>query len=61
MTQTDNAIMRCADELQQMWQRMMKLYHQFGMKRDKTFIWGGCGGTVPFNTLAECVTCECAE
>ncbi|NKI31718.1 proteinase inhibitor I4 serpin [Muricauda sp. DJ-13] len=24
----------------------------------KEFIWGGCGGTVPFETLDECLLCE---
>ena len=24
----------------------------------KEFIWGGCGGVVPFNTLEECKSCE---
>lgn len=23
------------------------------------FIWGGCGGVVPFETLQECEACEC--
>jgi hypothetical protein len=27
----------------------------------KEFIWGGCGGVVPFNTLEECKACECAQ
>ncbi|MFT6802467.1 MAG: hypothetical protein ACJA2N_001655 [Salibacteraceae bacterium] len=25
----------------------------------KEFIWGGCEGTVPFETLKECKECEC--
>jgi len=25
----------------------------------KEFIWGGCNGTVPFETLEECKECEC--
>lgn len=25
----------------------------------KEFIWGGCNGVVPFNTLEECEACEC--
>ena len=24
----------------------------------KEFVWGGCGGTVPFDTLSECKECE---
>ena len=27
----------------------------------KVFIWGGCGGSVPFETLKECEACKCAE
>ena len=27
----------------------------------KMFIWGGCGGTVPFHTLQECEECLCHE
>ena len=25
----------------------------------KEFTWGGCGGVVPFDTLEECLECEC--
>ncbi len=25
----------------------------------KAFIWGGCEGTVPFDSLEECQVCEC--
>lgn len=24
----------------------------------KEFIWGGCGGVVPFHTMEECIQCE---
>jgi hypothetical protein len=27
----------------------------------KEFIWGGCNGVVPFNTLEECRQCECSQ
>ncbi len=27
----------------------------------KEFIWGGCNGVVPFNTLEECKQCECSQ
>ena len=27
----------------------------------KEFIWGGCGGSVPFDTLKECEECECND
>jgi Kunitz/Bovine pancreatic trypsin inhibitor domain len=40
---------------------IQKYYYDHTDKKCKTFIWGGCGGTVPFNTLQECVACECAE
>jgi Kunitz/Bovine pancreatic trypsin inhibitor domain len=38
-----------------------KYYYDHTDKKCKEFIWGGCGGTVPFNTLQECIACECAE
>jgi Kunitz/Bovine pancreatic trypsin inhibitor domain len=25
----------------------------------KEFVWGGCGGVVPFETLEECESCKC--
>lgn len=25
------------------------------------FIWGGCSGVVPFETLVECQDCDCSE
>lgn len=28
-------------------------------RRCKEFIWGGCDGVVPFETLAECESCGC--
>ena len=27
----------------------------------KEFIWGGCNGVVPFDTLEECKQCECLK
>ena len=27
----------------------------------KEFIWGGCHGAVPFETLEECKVCECTK
>ncbi len=27
----------------------------------KEFVWGGCDGVVPFETLEECKACECNE
>ena len=38
-----------------------KYYYDHTEKKCITFIWGGCNGTVPFNTLEECVACECTE
>lgn len=28
-------------------------------KKCKPFVWGGCGGVVPFQTLQECQDCGC--
>ncbi len=37
-----------------------KFYFEKNEKKCKQFIWGGCGGVVPFNTLEECEQqCEC--
>jgi hypothetical protein len=33
-------------------------YDQDSMKC-KAFIWGGCSGVVPFETLQECLDCGC--
>lgn len=27
----------------------------------KEFIWGGCGGEVPFESMAECEACRCED
>lgn len=27
----------------------------------KEFVWGGCSGVVPFETLEACIACECNE
>jgi len=35
-------------------------YDQDSMKC-KQFIWGGCGGVVPFETLEECLDCACGN
>jgi len=36
-----------------------KYYYDQNDKKCKSFIWGGCGGNVPFNTLDKCQeTCE---
>ena len=36
-----------------------KYYYDLESKECKTFTWGGCGGTVPFESLEECQRCEC--
>ena len=36
-----------------------KYYFDLESKECKTFTWGGCGGTVPFESLEECQQCEC--
>ena len=36
-----------------------KYYYDSSEDKCKEFIYGGCQGTVPFNTLEECIECEC--
>ncbi|WP_400193736.1 BPTI/Kunitz domain-containing protein [Hymenobacter sp. B81] len=36
---------------------MPRYYYDPVDKRCKEFIWGGCGGIVPFQTLQECKDC----
>lgn len=37
-----------------------RYYYDKKDKKCKAFIWGGCGGIVPFNTLEECKkNCGC--
>jgi hypothetical protein len=40
---------------------MPRYYYDKTEKRCKQFIYGGCGGTVPFETLAQCQECECGK
>lgn len=35
-----------------------KFYFDKTEGKCKEFVWGGCGGVVPFNTLEECKSCE---
>ncbi len=35
-----------------------KYYYDQEDNMCKEFIWGGCGGTVPFDSLKECEACE---
>ena len=37
---------------------MPRYYYDNKSGKCKEFIWGGCQGTVPFETLKECKTCE---
>lgn len=36
-----------------------KYYFDQEAQTCKEFIWGGCEGTVPFETLEDCEACEC--
>jgi len=36
-----------------------KYYYDKEEGKCKEFIWGGCDGAVPFETLEECKECEC--
>ncbi len=38
---------------------MPRWYYDADAGRCKEFIYGGCGGTVPFETKEECKACQC--
>ncbi len=38
-----------------------KYYFDKDEGKCKEFIWGGCEGTVPFESLEECKDCECTD
>lgn len=39
---------------------MPKYYYDKNEKKCKQFIWGGCGGAVPFDNMEECEKqCDC--
>lgn len=40
---------------------IIKYYYDPVAKECKTFVWGGCGGRVPFDTLEECQVCLCGN
>ncbi|OON69030.1 BPTI/Kunitz domain-containing protein [Hymenobacter sp. CRA2] len=40
---------------------MPKYYYNPKNGRCEQFIWGGCGGVVPFQTLQECKDCGCEK
>jgi hypothetical protein len=37
-----------------------RYYYDQAEGKCREFIWGGCGGVVPFETLEACRECECA-
>lgn len=40
--------------------RLTRYYYDHAEKKCKSFTWGGCDGTVPFETLEECEnSCKC--
>lgn len=38
-----------------------KYYFDKAEGKCKEFVWGGCGGVVPFDTLEKCNACKCAS
>jgi hypothetical protein len=40
---------------------MPRYYYDKTEKKCKEFIWGGCGGVVPFETMEACKQCETAK
>jgi len=36
-----------------------RYYFDKDLKVCREFLWGGCDGVVPFETMEECSTCEC--
>ena len=36
-----------------------KYYYDRVSKKCTKFYWGGCGGVVPFDTMEECLNCNC--
>ena len=38
-----------------------KYYYDKEEGKCKEFFWGGCDGTVPFETLEACKECECSK
>ncbi|KUG09024.1 BPTI/Kunitz domain-containing protein [Solirubrum puertoriconensis] len=40
---------------------MPRYFYNQKTQRCEQFIWGGCGGLVPFQTLEECLDCGCEE
>jgi Kunitz/Bovine pancreatic trypsin inhibitor domain len=40
---------------------LKRYYYDPVEKKCKEFVWGGCGGVVPFETLEACKSCECNQ
>lgn len=38
---------------------MPRYFYNSASGKCEEFIWGGCGGAVPFETLEACYECEC--
>lgn len=36
-----------------------KFYFDKTTSKCDTFLWGGCSGIIPFNTIEECLNCDC--
>lgn len=39
----------------------IRYYYDKKEEKCKEFVWGGCDGTVPFETLEECQACLCSD
>jgi hypothetical protein len=37
----------------------VRYYYDQTTKKCTPFYWGGCDGVVPFETMEECINCEC--
>jgi hypothetical protein len=40
---------------------IIKYYFDQEAQTCKEFIWGGCGGTVPFDSMEDCEDCHCNQ
>ena len=38
-----------------------KYYFNTSTGQCEVFVWGGCGGVIPFQTLQDCVSCGCED
>lgn len=39
----------------------VKYYFNNETKKCEEFVWGGCGGVIPFDTMEECLACETSD